>query len=159
MSLGLIIWLVRNDPITDDFVLYNTPPFDVTTNYFDVSFRLKYVANDRTAEVFSLSRRPTNSIDMDYTKLLQFFKVFRHRIMFFYIIKLLKYILPQQGSQVANLNVRAIIKSYIRFTSTLGLYYRCSQTALVLLANANVQTSRSSLVKLYNTVFCTYSQV
>ena len=40
--------LVRDDSIADDFVLYNTPHFDVTTNDFkDGSLRLKYVANDR----------------------------------------------------------------------------------------------------------------
>jgi hypothetical protein len=38
--------LVRDDPIPDYFVLYNTPPFDITTNDFnDGSLKLKYVVN------------------------------------------------------------------------------------------------------------------
>ena len=46
LSLALILDLVRNDPIANDFVLYNTPHFDNTPNDFnDGSLRLKYVAN------------------------------------------------------------------------------------------------------------------
>jgi hypothetical protein len=48
--LALILSLVRDNPIADDFVLYNTPHFDFTINDFnDGSLRLKYVANNRAA--------------------------------------------------------------------------------------------------------------
>ena len=44
LSLALILWLVRDDPIADYFVLYNTPHFDITTtNFKDGSLRLRYV--------------------------------------------------------------------------------------------------------------------
>ena len=41
VSLALILLLVGDDPIADDFVLYNTSHCDV----YDVSLRLKYMAN------------------------------------------------------------------------------------------------------------------
>ena len=50
--------MVRDDPIADDFVLYNSPHFDITTNNFnDGSLKLKLVVNDRAEEEFSLSRQ------------------------------------------------------------------------------------------------------
>lgn len=51
--------MVINDPIADYFVWYNTPQFDITTNYFnDGNLRLKFVANERAAgKKFSLSRQ------------------------------------------------------------------------------------------------------
>ena len=50
MSLALLLRLVRDDPIADYIVWYNTRHFDVTTNDFnDGNLRLKLVANDRAA--------------------------------------------------------------------------------------------------------------
>jgi hypothetical protein len=41
VSLALILWLVRGDPIADDFVLCYTPDFDITRhNFNDGSLRL-----------------------------------------------------------------------------------------------------------------------
>lgn len=46
LSLALILDLVRNDPIANDFVLYNTRHCDVTKKDFsDGGLGLKYVAN------------------------------------------------------------------------------------------------------------------
>ena len=65
VSLALILWLVRDDPIADDFVLYNTPHFDIYSNDFnDGNLRVKYVANNKAAEEFRLSRPASLTVDI-----------------------------------------------------------------------------------------------